>query len=202
MARILNELFDIDVGDAKRGRRFPGRLLQGAAELTVVVRLTDAAASASGRRLNEDGIPDLARARERLRFGLDKSVAAGHDRNAALFRHSARGVLIAEPFHRLDRRPDKLVAGIAAFFREMGVFGKETVTRMDRVDVGDFGRADNAVDFKIALVGARGPNTDGSVGELDVPRVAVRFAERDYRLDAEFAARANNAKRDFPAVGD
>ncbi len=51
---------------------------------------------------------------------------------------------------------------------------------------------------------ARGSGTDqiGFVREANVKRIAVHFAEDRHRLDAEFAAGADDAHGDFAAIGD
>jgi len=42
----------------------------------------------------------------------------------------------------------------------------------------------------------------GLVGTLDVQRMAVGFGEHRHRADAHFGTGADDAHRDFPAVGD
>jgi hypothetical protein len=84
----------------------------------------------------------------------------------------------------------------------MGVLGQESVTRMDGIDVADFGGADHAVDFQIT-VGTRGfTDADGFIGELDVEGIDVGFRVNRERFDPELLAGANNAQRDLASVGD
>ena len=84
----------------------------------------------------------------------------------------------------------------------MSVFGKEAVTGVNRVRSDQLGGADDAVDFEVTLVRRRGPDADGAVGEFQVTGVAVGFAVNGDRFDAEFAASADDAERDFASVGD
>ena len=73
---------------------------------------------------------------------------------------------------------------------------------MDRVGAGDLGRAQHRRHVEIA-VGAPGrTDADILVGEAHVQRVLVGLGIDRDGLDAEFAAGANHAQRDFPAVGD
>ena len=73
---------------------------------------------------------------------------------------------------------------------------------MNSVHVGLLRRADNLVDFQVALRGTRGTDTDSAIGDLGVSRVAIRFATDDDRFHAKLMACANHAERNFAAIGD
>jgi hypothetical protein len=73
---------------------------------------------------------------------------------------------------------------------------------VDRFGVGDFGGADQRRHVQVAEVRRGRADTDGFVGEAHVLGFLVGFRVDDHRLDAELAARALNAQRDFTAVGN
>ena len=71
---------------------------------------------------------------------------------------------------------------------------------MSRVGFAELSRADDLIDFQITLSRPRRTNADGTIGELDIPRVAIRLAANDDRLDAKLVTRADHAERDFAAI--
>ena len=72
---------------------------------------------------------------------------------------------------------------------------------MDRLDVGDLGRADHRWNIQIALGQLRRSDADGFVGKADGQRVPVGFAINRDRADAQFLARANHAQRNLATIG-
>src|SRR5258706_7104336 len=73
---------------------------------------------------------------------------------------------------------------------------------MDRVGRGDLGGADDRGNMQVALRGRRRPDAPRLVGEAHVQRARVGLRVHGDRLDAELAARANDAQRDLAAIGD
>ena len=73
---------------------------------------------------------------------------------------------------------------------------------MDRVRAGDLGSGDDAVGLEIAVLARAGADADRLVGELDVHGIDIRLGINRHRMHAEFAAGADDAKRDLAAVGD
>ena len=73
---------------------------------------------------------------------------------------------------------------------------------MDRVGAGDLGRADDGRHVQIAVEAPRRADADVLVGEADVQRVLVGLRVDRHGLDAELAARADDAQRDLAAVRD
>ena len=73
---------------------------------------------------------------------------------------------------------------------------------MDRVDVCDLGRADDAVRPQVAVGTLRSADADGLVGQLDVERLHIGLGVDGQGLDPEFAAGPDDAEGDFAAVGD
>ena len=73
---------------------------------------------------------------------------------------------------------------------------------MDRVGAGDLGGGDEARNVEVGLARRRRADADVVVGEAHVQRFAVGLRIHGDRLDAEFAAGADDAQRDLAAVGD
>ena len=78
--------------------------------------------------------------------------------------------------HSLHTRfADEAQAGGLAHLGEVGVFGKETVARMNRFGVGDFGGADHRRNIQIAARALGRADADGLIGKARVQAVAVGF---------------------------
>ena len=73
---------------------------------------------------------------------------------------------------------------------------------MDRVGAADARRVDEAVDAQVALGRRARADGDRLVRHPDVARGAIAFGIHRHRCEAHVAARANDAHRDLPAVGD
>jgi hypothetical protein len=86
--------------------------------------------------------------------------------------------------------------------REVRALGEEAVARVDRVDVGDLRRGDEARDVEVRLACRARADADRAVGELQVRRVLVRGGIHADGLDAELLAGADDAEGDLAAVGD
>ena len=89
-----------------------------------------------------------------------------------------------------------------ADFGEIRIFGEKAVAGMDRVDIGDFRRADHVGNVQIAFRAARRPDADGFVREAHMQRVAVGFGIDGDGGDAQFLAGANHPQGDLTAIGD
>ena len=148
------------------------------------------------------GIAEILRDLQRLLLAVDRAVAAGQDRHARLLHRPPRAGLVAEQPDDVRRRADELDVTGLADLREVRALRQEAVPGMDRVGAGDFGGAEDGRHAQIA-VGAPGrADADVFVGEAHVQRVLVRLRVDRDGLDAELAARANDAQRDFAAIGD
>ena len=64
------------------------------------------------------------------------------------------------------------------------------------------GGGDQARDLEIRVPGRRGADADIIIGEPDMERLAVGLRVDGDRLDTQLLASANDADRDFAAVGD
>jgi hypothetical protein len=82
----------------------------------------------------------------------------------------------------------------------MRILRQETVPGMDGVGAGDLGRADNPVQFQVALTCGRRTDTHRLVCQLDVEGLAVGLGVHRYRLDVELSASPNDPDGYFAAV--
>lgn len=73
---------------------------------------------------------------------------------------------------------------------------------MKRVATGAARDVHQFIYAEIAFARRRGADRIGLIGEANVKRIAVNFAENGYGFDAEFAAGADDAYGDFAAIGD
>lgn len=73
---------------------------------------------------------------------------------------------------------------------------------MDGLRIGDLRRRDNAGDIEVALARLRRPDANALVRQHGMQRVLVRLGVDRNGRDAHFTAGANDAYRDFAAVGD
>ncbi len=84
----------------------------------------------------------------------------------------------------------------------MRVLGQKTVTRMNRIHIRDFSRADDPVNAQVTFRRRRAADANGFIGHLHVHRVGIHFGINGHRPDIQFLAGANNPNGDFTAIGD
>ena len=148
------------------------------------------------------GKPHVIGKLQRVFFVLDRTVGARQQRQAGLLHRAPRARLVAHQANHLRIGPDEPdVAGLADF-GEVRRFRQEAVAGMDRVGAGDFRGADDRRDVQIALGAARRADAHVLVGEPHVQRVLVGLRIHRHGLDAELAARDDDAHRDLAAVRD
>ena len=99
-------------------------------------------------------------------------------------------------------RADELDFAAFADFGEVRVLGQESVAGMDRIHVAHFSRAHDAIDLQITIGAGGRADADRFVGQLHMERIDVRLRVNRERADAEFLTGADDAERDFAAIGD
>src|SRR6266446_129448 len=73
---------------------------------------------------------------------------------------------------------------------------------MDRVNVEDFGSADDRGNVEVALGRRRGPDAGRLVGKAHVQRISINVAVHRDGADTHLFARPDNSAGDLAAVGD
>ena len=139
--------------------------------------------------------------REGRGFVRDNSLRAGHDGHARGGHLAAGLIFFAHHAQQVRRGADERNVRGLAHLGEIRILGKESVTGMDRVDVGDFGGADHLRDVQVAFARAGRPDAHGFVGKAHVQRIAVRLGIDRDRGDAQFLARIDHAQGDLTAIG-
>src|SRR5262249_21431284 len=190
VARLLQELLQIDVGTAERRGRLAPRHLQLARQLLFVLDETDAAPAAAVRRLDEQRVTAAVREPERLVFAGDDAVGTGDDRDAGGPHQLPRRRLVPHLLHDGRRRPDELEAARLAGIGEAGVLREEADAGMDGLRAGDMRGADDVGGVQIAVLRRRWADTDGLVRLAHRQGVGVRRRIDDDGLDLELSAGA------------
>ena len=134
----------------------------------------------------------------------DQPCAAGHDGHVGLAGHAAGGVLVAErPPSPRGVGPMNSILQLRQTSVKWAFSDKEAVARMNRLDVADFGRADDAGRSSgSSAAPCGGPMQIGFVGQFQILAAAIRRAIDADRLDAQLVAGADDPQGDFAAVGD
>ena len=113
----------------------------------------------------------------------------------------ARLDLVAHAADHVGRGADEADAAARANGRQVGVFGKKAIARMQRVAARCRGQIDQRVGVQIAENRVLA-DVVGLVGFLDVKRVAVGIGVDGDRLDTQFGTGAHDADSDLAPVGD
>src|SRR5579884_1732277 len=153
-------------------------------------------------RLQNQRIPDARRFLGKLLLPFDNSIAPWNRRQARCANFPARAVLFPHDFDDLRSRPNEGDLRSLADLREIGVFRKKPVAGMNRIDVGDFRRADHLRNIQVAFGAARGANANGLIGKPHVQGIAVGFRVHRNRRDPQLLARADHPQSDFSAIGN
>ena len=158
-------------------------------------------AAAPGGRLEHCRKPGLA---DRFLGGVevDQDAGARMDGKSRPGHRPAGPGLVAQGLDPLGGRADEADAGALHGAGEVGVFGQETVARMQGVAVGPFGGLDQPRCVEVRVLGAVARQAGGRGGLGEVGRRGVDVRVRGHAVDAEFAAGADHASCDGGAVGD
>src|SRR4029078_1304129 len=72
---------------------------------------------------------------------------------------------------------------------------------MNRLHIADFSRADHPIDLQITIRGLGSSDAIRFVGQLQIMRTSIGFAEYRDRLDPQFPASADNPQSNLTAIG-
>ncbi len=173
MVRFFNIFFQIDVGISEGFFCFHACGEEAFDEADVIVSGSHSFASAPRDGFDHDGIADFFRGFDRFLLGSYRAIASRGNGDSGLAGIFSREGFISHSADRFGRGTDEAdVAGLANF-GEVGVFGEESVARVNGVHVSNFGGGDDSVDFQITLSAGAWPNTDGFIGGLDVEGVVI-----------------------------
>ena len=152
--------------------------------------------AAAGHRLDNDRESNLARQQRFLRSSTGPGVPGIMGTPTPAIALRARRLVAHHP-DLLGGRADELDVGRGARLGELRVLGEKPVAGVNGISAGDLGGGDDARDLQVRLLGGRGADADIIVRKAHMQRFPVGLGVDRDRLDAEFAARANDATR-FP----
>ncbi len=199
---FLNIFFQIDVGISEGFFCFHACGEEAFDEADVIVSGSHSFASAPRDGFDHDGIADLLCGFDRFLLGSYRAIASWGDGDAGFAGIFSSEGFISHSADRFGRGTDEAdVAGLANF-GEVGVFGEESVARVNGVNVSNFGGGDDSVDFQITLSAGTWPDTDGFIGGLDVEGVVICLGVNGEGADAHVFAGTDDAKCDFAPICD
>ena len=202
VAGPIDESLDIHAGIVERVRRLVASHRELLLELLGLAAHPHALPAPTRCRLDDHGKPDARRLVPGRLHVVDRSLGAGHDRNAR-GDHGPTGLgLVSHRANHVGGGTDERETGAIADLGELGVLRQEAVAGMDRGRSRDLRRRDDPGDVEIALAAGRRPDTDVLVGESDVQRVAIPFRVDGDGADPQLATGADHAERDLAPVCD
>ncbi|MNR04537.1 hypothetical protein D3C85_1205070 [compost metagenome] len=202
MARLQYGLFQDQLGAAEGVLRFRAGGAQLRGQFVRAVHQAHAASAAAGTGLDHQRVADaigFARQGGVVLFGALKARDAGHAR----FQHGQLGqALAAHQVDGFDGRADEGDGGRVTGAGEIGVFGEETVARVNGVGAGSASGVDDGIDRQVRLGDGSRADADRLVRQLYVARVSVGLAVDRDRAVAEGLGGAHHPAGDFATVGD
>jgi hypothetical protein len=203
VARVAEELLHVDDVAAERRRRLAAGQRDGVEQGGMGVHHAHAATTAARRGLDQHRVADLlGEIAVDLVVVAERATGARYARHACLAHGTDRGDLVAHQTDGVGARADEGEAAAFDLLGEIGVLGQEAVAGVDGVGVGHLGRADDRRDVEVARGGGGRADADRLVGEQHVLEVAVGGRVDRNGADAELMAGAQDAQRDFAAVGN
>jgi hypothetical protein len=137
------------------------------------------------------------------RIGVaDFAVRARHGGNAQCLHRLLGGDLVAHHADMFRLGANERQAMFLDDVGELGVFRQKTIAGMDGFGAGDLAGGDNSGDVEIGLGRGGRADADAFIGQLDVHCLIVGGGMDRHRGDAHLLAGADDAKRDFAAIGD
>ena len=132
-------------------------------------------------------------------------LGAGQSRNLGHFRQPFGGGLVAKFRQQLRRRPNENNSIFLTRPRELGVFRKKSVTRMDRIDAMQFGDRHQRGNIQIPFNRRSAFRRADGIGLIRleaVKRKTIFVGVNSDGAKTQFGCRPENADGDFAAVGD
>ena len=161
-----------------------------------------AAPAAAGNGLDHDRVADAFGHGQGVLLVFHRAFRTRRGLDAGFFGEGAAGRLVFQRVHGAGTGANKPDVAVLANIGEMRVLRQEAVTGMDRIHVGYFRRADDAVNPQVTVAARPRADADGFIGHLHVHGINVHFGINRHRADVHFLAGANDADRNFPAVGN
>ncbi len=164
-----------------------------------------AAPAAACRRLEHDGVAELARQLQRFARGLQGLTASGHDGDAERPCERACADLVAEQGEHRRRRTDENETLGRAQLGECSVLGQESVARVDAIATARFRDPDECPGVEVRSHGVSGAaslpcDLTRFGGEPGVQRERIDRRVHAYGFHTERGGSLGNAYGDLAAV--
>ena len=202
VARVFYELLDEDPGVAEGSGRLPPGQQEGGGEIPRFAGDLHSASAASGRRLQQYGIPYVGRRPGGLLLVPDRVRAARDGRDP----HGGHGLLCGDLVpHRCDvigARTDEYEAVVLHHPCEGGVLREEAQSRMHRLRPGHVRSGEDGGHVEVAVLGRGGADADAFIGQPHVHRLRIGGRVHGDGMDAHVPACPNDPQCDLAAVGD
>jgi hypothetical protein len=202
VARRADQLFEQHPVVAEAGQGLGAGQRQGRGKFSRVGDAAHAAPAAAGTGLDQQRKADAFRGRDQRRVGLVGLVIAGHHRHPGRYRDGLGGDLRAHGADRFAVRADESDAGVLAGRDQGFALGEKTIAGVDGRGAGAARGGDDGAGIEIGAGALGGADGVGGVGQAHVQCVAVGRGIDGDGADAEALAGADDADRDFAAVGD
>ncbi len=197
-----DELFQKDGRIAERGARFVLGLLEAAVEVGGLTHDAHAASTSAHGGFHDERKTDFAGRLAGLGGRAYGKLCPRQNGNAGRGGEPAGRGLITEQFEQLRRGTNKSNAGVLASAGQCGILGEKTISGMDGVDALLAGQSNNARDVQISFDRTfTGADQVGFVGFEAMQAEAVLQGINANGAEVEFIGGAENANRDFTAVG-
>ena len=162
----------------------------------------DSPASAAGRGLDQDRVADLSRDPGRLLRIRNRPVGTRNAIDSQLRHRPLGGDLVAHDPDVIRSRSDEGYVVILKHLHEVGVLGQETVSRMDRVGLGDVAGRNDCGNGQVAHCRLRRAYADRLVRHSDMHGIVVRGGVNRDARDAELLAGPDDPQCNFAPVGN
>ena len=193
VAGFEDVLLHVHAGVPERGPGLLAGLVEGFFELLLLPHQAHALATTTSRGLQDHGVTDLLRLLLRHYKVRHQPFGARNTRHTGRDHGGFRRGLVAHRLDLLGQGADELDVMLLAQLAELGVLAQETVTRVDRIGVGDLGRRDDAHHVQVAVLARWWADAYGLVREAHVQALLVGGAVHGHRLDAHLPAGAYDA---------
>jgi len=201
VVRVLDEFLDVDITVAERFLRLIACVLKARFERCFVEGGAHAFSSTACGGLDHHRVAEFGGHFSGFFLIGDHAITAGCDGNFKFRRGGTCLVFVTHHADDVGGWADEFDLTRVTDVGKLRILGEEAVSGMDGVNVGDFRRADDAIDFEITLGAGAGADADGFIGELHVHGIDVRFGVDGDAFDVEFLTGADDSQGDFAAIG-